>query len=370
MIDFVALGTRAVLELIDEEKAVVWPEVEAKLFDRTWTSAGHPIDPHILTLVRARLLADGTLETTVERARGGRAIATVHRPLGSRNKRPIITAAGRKRLLHARYLGWATGTAATGNGVTGPALESVVDASLREASPSGYRLYSDAPRGEIRTLFGAPVPVGPLDNGALLTLFGPAQTVVGLFSVLVEAKNLREAIYPRTPELHQLLEKAGRLQADHPERAFVPVLVCRRVQYRLWAMARQLGFYVIQTKRQYVPSILADTPDRRRLLDEVNDELGYDLVAHDGAVPPMVNHFRSTLQAVTERTSAQWSLSGPALVDMFARLRDPTLKPLTRAAHMEELAELASQIHGEEPTWYPPPDDLDVLAVDVDESDD
>lgn len=302
------------------------------------------------------MLESGEIVSTPGTTRERRVIETVHRPVVRGNRRPIEAAAARKRLLHTRYLTWASGSQGSGAGVIGPALEDVVNRSLREASRYGYRQFSDATSGEIRTLFGEPVPGGPIDNGALLTLLDDAQTFIGMFTVLVEAKNLREWIYPRSQELHQLLDKAARLQIAHPKQRIVPVLICRRMHPQdTPAMARQLGFYVIQTQRQYVPQLLADGVEARRMLDEVNGELGYDLVPGGSAVAPMVGHFRSQLQAAAVRTSERWAESVPALADTFARLREPRLSKSERAAWMQEQAELSEQAHGEQVRWYARP---------------
>ncbi|MER5917830.1 hypothetical protein ABT124_48000 [Streptomyces sp. NPDC001982] len=154
-----------------------------------------------------------------------------------RRQRAVTAAAARKRLLQARYLGWASGTKSGGTGVIGPALESVVHASLVQVAPHGYRLVRPEGGGDISQLLGAPVPIGPLDNAALLTVLDH-QTFrpTGTYWTLIEAKNLRLCIYPIHPELHQLLAKSASLQVANPGVSFVPVLVCRRAHYLTFRM--------------------------------------------------------------------------------------------------------------------------------------
>jgi hypothetical protein len=346
------LGVRAIGELVDQESAVVWPEVEAKIADRTWPGLTTKIDPHHLTTAKIELVEAGDLVSTTAATRGGRRIAVLHRPVERGVARATIDASGRKRLLHARYVSWATGSKTGGEGAIGPGLEGVVHSSLREAAPYGYRLFNPA-SGEVRHLFGQPVAGGPLDNGALLTRVD-AETLMpdGQYVVVVEVKNLRQWIYPRTQELHQLLDKAARFQVAHPERRFVPVLVCRKAHYLTTMMAQQVGFYVIQTHRQYVRPFLADTEEGRRYLGEVNSELGYDLVPESGPVTPMVEHFRSPLQRVADRTAERWAAAAGRMSPILSRLRDDSLTYVDRAAYMDQLAVAAADVFGEHPRWH------------------
>jgi hypothetical protein len=80
----------------------------------------------------------------------------------------------------------------------------VVHAALTAAAPYGYRLLNPV-GGETRTLLGAPVPGGSLDNAAFLTTMDAAQlTPTGQYVVLIEVKNIREWIYPSAAELLNL----------------------------------------------------------------------------------------------------------------------------------------------------------------------
>ena len=110
------------------------------------------------------------MSRTVERTRGGREVRVYHPPVRRGLTRKIVDASARKRLLHTRYLSWATGSKAGGSGAIGPGLEIVVHRSLQEAAPFGYRLLNPTSvSGEVRELFGEPVPGGALDNGGWLT---------------------------------------------------------------------------------------------------------------------------------------------------------------------------------------------------------
>jgi len=332
---------------------VVWPEVEAKISDHPWPGLGTKVDPHHLTRAKAGMVRDGLLTSTTAATRGGRRVSVWHRPVEKGTARAVTDASARKRLLHARYLSWASGSKTGGEGAVGPGLEGVVHASLLAAAPYGYRLFN--PAGEVRSLLGAPVPGGSLDNGAVLTRLDPETlTPDGQYIVVVEVKNLRQWIYPRTQELHQLLDKAARLQVAEPRRRFVPVLVCRKAHYLTNVMAQQVGFYVIQTHRQYVRPFVAETDEGRRYLSELNSELSFDLTPEAGPVNPMVEHFRTPIQRVADRTAERWTAVAGPMASTLGRLRDDALTYDERAAYMDELAMTAAAALGEHPGWHGP----------------
>jgi hypothetical protein len=246
--DWPALARERILKLVDRESAVVWPEVEAKLADGAVDFGSRTVDPHHLVNARNRLLGEGGLVLNSSPTRGG-SLIDVYRVSETRGRSRIVEqAAGRKRLLHARYRGWAKGTK-TGSSLTGVALEAVVHDSLRQAAPgAGWRLINPA-KGGFDTIGGVHLP-GPVDNGGFLMTFDidtaePGSTAM----VLVEAKNLRDWVYPSMPELYQLLAKASYLQMQRPEQMVVPVFVCRRLHFLAREMGFELGFYPMETKR-------------------------------------------------------------------------------------------------------------------------
>jgi hypothetical protein len=101
--------------------------------------------------------------------------------------------------------------------------------------------------GQITSLFGEPVPGGPLDDTAYLTALDDQQ-VPHTVTLLIEVKNIRHWIYPSSSELYQLLDKAAQLQCARPTQLFLPVLICRRVHYLTFLMAQALGFRFAYTK--------------------------------------------------------------------------------------------------------------------------
>lgn len=343
--DYEALGVKGLTELLDVEHAVVWSEVEAKLGDTRCPGLPVPIQPHHLTAARHVLVERGLITTVNQRTRGGRSVPVIVPADQQGRTRAITDAAARKRLLQTRFLTWASGSANNGAGVIGPAGEHVVHAALLQAAPHGYRPINPS-GGEVRTLLGAPVPGGPLDNGAFLTTVDAfTLTPSGQYVVLIEVKNLRQWIYPSTPELHQLLDKAARLQLQHQDRRFLPVLVCRRAHFLTNKMAEYLGFYVISTKRQYVPPSVAG-----RELEEVRTELGYDLEPYAEQPPPaLVKHFTQTLQGIAERTATRWTISA-GLRPYFTALRE--VHEDERHDVFEQLKSWAQRLHPDEPAWW------------------
>lgn len=332
-------AVQALEEMVASEHAVVWPEVEAKAADRAWGQVGGHIDPHHLTNARHQLTSRGVIDSEIRATRGGRSIEVLMSPSGP--KRAVQAAAARKRLLHARYLGWAMGTKRYGGGFVGPGGEAVVHQSLLAAASSGYRVF-EPERGEVRRLFDEPVPGGPLDNGALLQLVDDHGFPTGTVVVPIEVKNLRDWIYPEAPELHQLLSKAAQLQRAHPDLPFAPVLVCRKAQHTTFRMAKALGFYVVDLRRQFLLPASDLTESR---VGEVRKELGYDLEVQAGSFPLLVRHFTTYLPSVATRTAQRWARNGPALEQLFTALRTERSQ---RAELMDLLRRQVAELAGED----------------------
>jgi hypothetical protein len=115
-------------------------------------------------------------------------------------------------------------------------------------------------------------------------------------------------------------------------------------------MSQQLGFYVIQTYRQYVRPNLATGHDAT-LLAEVNNELGYDLIPEDGPVDAMVGHFRRQIPERAADSAARWAITAPAAFELFAELRKDSLNFSERANATDRLAEAIAEAHGEPVDW-------------------
>jgi hypothetical protein len=198
-----------------------------------------------------------------------------------------------------------------------PAAERVAHESLKDAAcfqlvrPDGHPVSS---------LLGREIS-GPLDHAVIYTPSGPDGMLTQPVAVPIEVKNLRDWIYPSSQELYQLLWKSAKLQQERPEARIAPVLVCRRAHYTTFCMAKALGFFIVQTRRQYI-----DRVDQDRLL-EVRVELGFtDLDAQEGADPQVRHLFRDVFTNHAGETADRWSITAsvPELCDAFDWMRTDT----------------------------------------------
>lgn len=342
-----ALATDAVADFVKTERAFVAMELEARLAEQPW--GDYPrIQPHHLTTARIRLEQAEVLITSREATRG-RGLVTAS--MSTSGVKEAGRRAARKRLLFSRYISWTRVSSDWDPAPIGAALERVVHSSLTAAAPYGYRLIEPG-QGEVRKLFNERVPGGPLDNGAYFTQVlasgMPGPTTI----VLIEAKNVRQWIYPRTQELYQLLDKAVSLQNAHPELRFAPVLVCRRLHPMVGSMAKQMGFHVVETQTQYVRPVVA-IGERERKFDEVNDELGFRLTAYEGAVKPMERQFSTYLPARIDSIAERWNAFAqhPRVPDVVAYLRDDEITNQQRHRSVDELGSIAVEVFGETVTW-------------------
>jgi hypothetical protein len=246
--DWVRRGREALVELLAEQLAAPLVELEARICDRAWAAQPKPIDPHMLGKARRDLEATGLIEHVEATTRGGGLVGLlVPKPIPAGKTRAATDAAARKRLLVARWRSWSRATPHMPN-LIGAGGEVVIHNSLLAAAPFGYRLVQPT-RGEVATLYGEPVPGGPLDNAAWLSPMDQrTQTPTGkTFLVPIEVKNVRHYLYPNHWEIYQLLHKAVGLANAHPEYPVLPILICRKAHYQTMRLAKDLGFLVFQT---------------------------------------------------------------------------------------------------------------------------
>lgn len=141
--------------------------------------------------------------------------------------------------------------------------------------------------------------------------------------MLIEVKNRRLVLYPQHKEPHQVLHKAALAQRAQPDRDVLPVLVCRRGHYRLFVMARDLGFLVHETRHEYVTVSKASG---RPLAEQVRAGLHLDdLAVIDPERPPrIVGFFNRTIPELAARQAARWKIAAPLVLEHAADLRKET----------------------------------------------
>jgi hypothetical protein len=338
--EYVQLGREAIMHLLQEERAAPWIEIEAKVSDAPYSVVGTRVEPHHLSEARSQLVGQGAVVMSIGSTRGGSEVAILH--LAGSSGRRFEDAIARKRLLTARYYGWARGTR-TRPGRFGPAGEKAAHDALLAAAPSGYTIES--PGREVSTLLGVPV-TGPLDAAAHYLVRDESGIPGKVVTVPIEVKNLRDWIYPSSRELYQLLSKAAIIQDARPERLVAPVLICRRAHITTMRMAKQIGFFVIPIERQYVHQVDEDA------LIEVRAELGLiDLVQQIGPDERMVRFFHTHLPKVIERTANDWSDSGPSFVDYWTDL-NAEKDAAARASILRSLRTDFKEFHGTYPSGW------------------
>jgi hypothetical protein len=347
---YVELGKKAIAGMLAEQHALAPNEHIARAGDRTWKGLPHPIDPHHLGTALQELREAGDIETTREATKGERSVPIQHLADLHGRLQNYKEAARRKRALYSRFLGWSQATVRYPRGLVGPAGENVVRTMLREVAPSVGYLISN-PDGDVGTLFDEDVPDGPLDSVVRLPVFDKdSDSGIGIW-VLIEVKNVRGWIYRDDYRLHQLLHKAAALQNAHPERNILPVLVCRRAQRMTYEMAKAFGFYVADTRAQFLRPVTEVTPQK---LFEVQNELGFgDLVFEDNARYHHLlrKHLSVAIPKVARAAAAKWKEVGSELEEVYDQMR---LQDLSREDRGEWMRQIFEVLHpNEEPEPEP-----------------
>lgn len=327
------LAQAMILRLLEQELALVVPaEVVAKLGDDPHLPLPRPvkrIDQHHLGWAINELVRTGQVQQLFHKTKGARTVRIIVPAQQHLRTRAIHDTVQRKSALHARYLGWASGTPHH-PGVLGAAAEAVVHRALHAAN--GYLLLNPS-TGQTTMLRGAAVPGGALDNAALLTLIDPrTNTPTATYDVVIEVKNVRSWLYPGDNELHQLLWKAAGLQLALPHVTVLPVLVCRQAAHVTVTLTRTLGVYVVRTVAQLAPGNLEPAK-----LAEIVDELGYRIDSNDEPAPALINHFTTLIPAAAAELAGRWKTYGATFLAYYEQLRRDDLSHVDRAYLRQQL---------------------------------
>jgi hypothetical protein len=314
---YISRARAAILEVLAAEFAVVHPELEARISEAAHRGDPNNIDPHHITTALRDLGETDKIEWDEVVTRGGSKINTIQPRDARLRGTKIAAAAARKRLLLARYNGWAQGTKRHPRGLIGPAGEE----ALRRAIWASGALQPAAPEaGEVSKLLGVALP-GPLDSAGYLVPLDANDLPQLPVTILFEVKNLRSWIYPSAHELYQLLHKALVLQTARPEHPIVPVFACRMAHKTTFWMAQQLGFVVIDMGIQFAGDI-----NEEELL-EVRNELHFqDLARGHGPSLRIRDRLTDTLPRTSRAVAQQWAAttSDPSMAELIPKLRRTT----------------------------------------------
>lgn len=330
---------------LDEHLAASRIELEAKLIDSHF---GHPpFEPTHLHDALAALQKRGVIRLDHTATRGGSTPPIFVTTSTAGRSRRVNDAMARKRLLMSRYYSYVQGGIEAGESLAGPAGERAFDAALGRArvGASIASTFRDLP--SVPTIFGTPVPMGPLDNGFVLSPLDPKDmSPRGPFgiTVIVEVKNIRQWIYPRTQELYQLLSKGAEISAMHPERAVLPLLVCRKAHFTTRKMAKDMGFFVIETQRQYLPESSLIAPE---LLEEIRTEIGVsDLVQGTTATRNTEKRLVTLQQHYDLETAIErWSqyATDATIRRCFRELHNDALHPTIRESTLNSIRKIVHE---------------------------
>ncbi len=344
---WVAEGRSLILDMLGSLDAALWPEIEARGGEQR--CRGFPrVDVNHLLTARNGLLHEGLIVRSREPTRGGRAEVDVyHVPLARGNQTRIARAAARKRLLYARWHGWAVGDARHPSGFVGVAGERVVRASLGAAARELY--HPVMPNfGQVTSVFGDRVTPGSLDSAAWM--FPRAGGIVGSPTfVPIEVKNIREWIFPHSHQLYQVLLKASVIQNAHRDQRVAPLLVCRRKHIQTLYMAKDLGFMVVELKRQFLlPSADYSEAD----VEEVRSGIGFThLAITDQADARLVQILNETLPQHAELLALRWKDHGAAFEPLYRVLADDRASDDDRKEALAELREGGQKLPGAKSGW-------------------
>lgn len=262
-VDWEAEGRNALLDLLSERLVIPWFEAESRISSTGWKSF-LKVQPLQLHQARRSLVTEGQL--IEERSSHAIPVVTVRIPFPPKRKREISRLRGLRRKLYRRYLQWTNDETLCGKHAERVALESL----KATQSEAGLYVPPQVP-GSIDQVKGVQVTPGPLDSFASILELPDLGSKVTL---VVEVKNINRWIYPWTEELWELLVKAAHLASNIP---VLPVLVCMRWTQMTINMAKDIGFFVVQTRNQlFNPAI----PEHE--FHEVVNDFGLTIMQHEG----------------------------------------------------------------------------------------
>lgn len=270
-------GAEAILDLVNERLVVPALELEARISGRGYKDYWK-VQPVQLGGARRRLLAEGLI--CEDTSKHTPAVTTIRIPYPEGRKREIERLRGEVRKSYRKYQAWTAD-----HSVCGTHAERVLLSSLESAAPKAGLWVPPQKVGKIRGTGEDLLPGG-------LTLDATAH-VLDLDSLAVDAtlmfesKNIHTWIYPSARELWELLVKAAHLALTQ---RVLPILVCVRTAYPVAQMAKDVGFFVCQTRNQvFSPKIDGD-------FDVLLERFGFLMERAEGPIEPIVSFLTKTLR--------------------------------------------------------------------------
>lgn len=330
---YVGLGEERILELLEEQHALIPTEIEARLAEiHKYDQDPEVIHPHLLSEALHNLEREGTILRTSAISVGNRRVDVIEPAEQRKRKTAIAKAASWKRKMYGRYLALASKSERYKEGRIGPAGERV----LREGLLASQRINPVHDDGsEVRHILDTRLN-GPLDNAGFYVPIDTNRVPGTPITLLFEVKNVRRWIYPTSSELYQLLSKAATVQKNAPSHLVLPVLICRRAHYWTFSMAKDLGFFVLELKKQYVER------EEDTTLQEIRSALAFldlTLVPEGGRSDKIDRSLTKTLPREAPNLAPRWQIAAPLLHDEIHALhkaRDSRQDALTRLAEAAE----------------------------------
>jgi hypothetical protein len=161
---------------------------------------------------------------------------------------------------------------------------------------------------------------------------------IGTEKIGMEAKNVREWVYPTSREIWMMVKKCLTINA-------IPLLVTRKTSYIARATMDKLGIMYFETFRQFFSLRTANY-----LIDiQHTDKLGYKDVIAVGTTPNpfLVNYLQNTLPAQIAEYRTRWDAMHDFLEE-FARRRgfgDADTKDEERTKHHDEMLDRLGLVH-------------------------
>lgn len=208
--------------------------------------------------------------------------------------------------------------------ICGDALEAVIGAAI---SKTGNFTELGSKKKPLLNFGNVEIP-GSLDY--LLLANSPASIIA------LEAKNIREWIYPDSRELWLLIHKAM-LIAQGTSALVLPVLICRKIPYYARVAFKQMGVLGFEMHRQYyIPKVESQLTEIRH-----KDGLGFHDIVTDLTPPETLIRFLSeTLPEQTATYAQQFRQNIPVYEKHAERMGEKKYIPNRRLYWLEIKQEL------------------------------